>query len=108
MTNIVFKKIKVACKVVLSIPLCLLLVTGSAYSSGTETGDDVSALMQEFKELKQKFGEMDDLKKRVGELEKKVSSQEEIIKRQKRALEKAGEIAPAIKEAMMPPEKRSL
>ncbi|MDP8230580.1 MAG: ShlB/FhaC/HecB family hemolysin secretion/activation protein [Candidatus Gorgyraea atricola] len=108
MTNIVFKKIKVACKVVLSIPLCLLLVTGSAYSSGTETGDDVSALMQEFKELKQKFGEMDDLKKRVGELEKKVSSQEEIIKRQKRALEKAGEIAPAIKEAMMPPEKKVL
>ena len=108
MINMLLKKVKVACKVVFLIPLCLLLVTGSAYSGGVETEDDVSILMQEFKELKQKLGEMDDLKKRVDELEKKVSGQEETIERQKRALEKAGEIAPAIKEAMEPPEKKVL
>lgn len=73
-----------------------------------EEASDIKAVMEELNKLRQKVDEVDGLKQRIGVLEKKVSEQEKIIKQQKEALEKVGEIVPAVKEALLPPEPKVL
>lgn len=84
----------------------MFLILGSNSNSNSkmlpeEENSDIQAIMEELSRLKQKISEVDELKQRVGELE-------EVIERQRKALEKVGEIVPAVEEALLPPEPQFL
>lgn len=84
------------------------LVLGSNSNLLANDDSDIKSVMEELNRLKQKVDEVEKLRQRVGDLEKKLSEQEEVIGRQKKALEKVGEIAPEVKEALLPPEPKFL
>lgn len=85
-----------------------LILSGSSGVLAEEKGSDIKSVIKELNKLKQRVDEVDKLKRRVGELEEKLSKQEELIGRQRKALEKVGEIVPEVREALLPPEPKFL
>ena len=61
--------------------------------------EDVSALLEEIKKVKQKLSEFDELKDKISKLEKRVILQDKIISGQKKVLEEIVETSAAKKKA---------
>lgn len=76
----------------------ILGIMGNSKVSSKEESSDTNALISALMELKE----------RIGELERKVIEHEEGIGRQLKALEKVGEIVPAVEEMLLPIEPKFL